>query len=239
MVKYAQAALGLVLLAASGSNAFVSPRSRIGAPTTAMRRSVSASQQLDQFDQFDEDNRKLRETLESLGQSVSDAITASDEADLDDEARVELKKRLMRQRLAPAGRTVKLSLSSKVGVRLCQVEPGVKISKQTLDFDSLTFGEAASAGKKIETFDKDVLEDRLDPNFRGLVVESVDTEGQGYAQGIRPGDLLMASSATVGDVRCCCSMLLVSCYPALLSMYHANMFASFHRACGLRLPWRV
>jgi S1-C subfamily serine protease len=134
-------------------------------------------------------------------ESMSEAIQWDDEENDEFEARVvELKKKRMQQRFGTSiQNTVQLSFKSdsSIGVVLGQVEPGLSLSDKALDMDTLQYNQRANNDET----DALLLRKSVDGAFRGVVVLSVDPNGQGWEAGIRPGNVLTASSATVGEVR--------------------------------------
>jgi hypothetical protein len=174
--------------------------------TPGVRRYVSVSSTFD--DDSEERASKLRETVESLGssylESISDAILWDDAENDEYEARLEHKKALMRQRSLPKGKLVTLSFKTdapKVGLLLAQVTPALSDDQTRIDghsllnFDTLEY----ESGPSSIQFDPTQLPNDL----KGVVAAAVEQDGQAWKAGVRPGDLLMASSATIGDVSCC------------------------------------
>ena len=180
---------------------------------TSIPRHISASSAFDPYSdgdsgQSDDQSQKLRtavENLENFGDSLTEAILRDDVQEEQDERKLELRKQRVRERLSPRGWLVTMSLAGRIGVTLTQVGQGRRLAAAALDLDSLSYRSIASA-KLLETgethiaIDDQSLLDAIDDHFTGLIVQSVEIGSQSWTAGIRPGNILVATSATVGDV---------------------------------------
>jgi uncharacterized protein YheU (UPF0270 family) len=215
MVHY-KVALGalLTLATATQCEGLVSPPREMAArKSTSSRRHVSVSSPLDQYNNDDNDDmtnknsmidptRKLLDTVETLGESLTEAILRDDEDNAHHERMLELKKQRMRERLLPRGWVVNFALDRTMGLTLAQVDTACQLSSQVLDVDTLRY-EPITNYSNVSS----VVQGSTDVNFRGVVVLAVKENEQGWSAGIRPGDIVVASSATVGEVSDVCGVL--------------------------------
>ncbi|KAL3904395.1 MAG: hypothetical protein SGARI_004938, partial [Bacillariaceae sp.] len=97
-----------------------------------------------------------------------------------------------------------------LGFTLCQISKGRKIdSTVRLNLDSLELEKYTSSTASVvqeEEEEEDetrmnlgTIQRRIDGEFQGLVVASVEKESAGWMAGVRPGDILKTSSATIGS----------------------------------------
>jgi hypothetical protein len=97
-----------------------------------------------------------------------------------------------------------------LGITLCQISKGRKVeSDVALNLDTLEM-EAVSrpvvdgedgttdAADPNDRMDVATIQRRIDGEFQGLVVASVQRGSSGWAAGVRPGDILKTTSATLG-----------------------------------------
>jgi hypothetical protein len=203
-----------------------------------MRRNVSASTIGGDGNNNNNNNNgeQLRTAVENLGasymESMSEAIQWDDEENDEFEARVvELKKKRMQQRFGTSiQNTVQLSFKSdiNIGVVLGQVEPGLSLSDKALDMDTLQYKQRAPSSPKNDDTDA-LLRKSVDAAFKGVLVLSVDPNGQGWEAGIRPGNVLTASSATVGEVSLCLRLFFSFCFEIIVhtSDSHLIFYSNF------------
>ena len=120
-------------------------------------------------------------------------------------------------RLSSNSYTVDMPLSTTaeapIGMSIRQVGKGTLISDLELNLDSLTLKETVqpasrSVGddeveEKVQILDEAALinlfENNFGPNFEGVIVSEVYENGLAWEAGIRAGDVLVATSATMGD----------------------------------------
>ena len=126
--------------------------------------------------------------------------------------------------LAPADDMI----SQQIGLSLREVSKNAVLSEYALDMDSLqsqTFMDEKIRDSKRSTpptgagsvqLLTDAKREILDEDFNGLVVSSVVRGGLAWNAGVRVGDKLMASSATMGEV----NML----QPLLTNLYISILF---------------
>ena len=98
-----------------------------------------------------------------------------------------------------------ITSSSMIGMTLRQISASNgKLSNIVLDLDSQQYIRASELKDKkqddvivMEDMDQ---EDTLDSELAGVLVSSVNINGCAYRIGIRPGDWVLATSATIGEV---------------------------------------
>ena len=215
MVNYNVALLAILALSSTTtSNAFIAPQTGVGT-MTSIPRHISASSAFDQFDPYsdgddgpsDDQSQKLRiavENLENLGESLTDAILRDEVQDAQDERMLELRKQRVRDRLSPRGWLVTISLTGSVGVTLAQVGRGRQLAPEALDLDSLSYKSTAFLATETQnSINQQSVLEGLHSDFTGIVVLSVEIGSQSWVAGIRPGNVLVATSATVGNVSVC------------------------------------
>ncbi|KAL7579593.1 hypothetical protein ACA910_007959 [Epithemia clementina (nom. ined.)] len=94
-------------------------------------------------------------------------------------------------------------LSKPVGLTLVQVDRGRQISQVELDLDRIFGGDSHSAtanGNEVDRqrMDWSTIAAGMDKNFKGLLVSSVVKNSAAWEVGVRAGDILTSSSATLG-----------------------------------------
>jgi hypothetical protein len=96
----------------------------------------------------------------------------------------------------------------KLGIALCQISKGRKIDTSmqlnldTLEFESLpsvTSSSIDSGDDDRKAMDVASIQRRIDGEFQGVVVASVEQGSAGWVAGVRPGDILKTTSATLGS----------------------------------------
>lgn len=215
MVKYSTAVV--VLLSLSPVEGF-GPRLLTTllakrASVSTLRRHVSSPTLYDPF--YDDNNDislSIRESSGSLSASYVDSHSESvaDEVDPyeEEQARKQLKKKIIREQSGNFEVTLPLDDAVSLGVSLCEVYSG-EFSEGDLNIDSLRLqsppGESTDSAEAVttgslQTMDQSTMAKRLGPNFRGVIVSSVVQNGEGWNKGIRPGHVLVATSATLGKV---------------------------------------
>eukprot|EP00536_Pseudo-nitzschia_multiseries_P012546 jgi/Psemu1/68361/estExt_Genemark1.C_4850014 len=162
----------------------------------------------------------IGETLSSVTNAAVDSIAnaVKDEPDTDAEA-IARKKNSVTLPLV-----VQSSASDMgMGIRLCQISEGRKLDGfMELNLDTLEVEEREQerlAGDENEgsvgnanandntstttvattTMDVSMIRRRINGEFRGLVVSSVREDSAGWTAGVRPGDILKSTSATLGS----------------------------------------
>jgi hypothetical protein len=153
--------------------------------------------------------------LNSLTNAAVDFVVRLDEPDLD-AAKVDRRREMLQNRNAQKSYKVTLPLASSlttalaqapstvlnIGISLCQITKGRKIdSSVQLNLDSLELEEYQSAidDQNDTRMNPSAIQRRIDGEFQGLVVASVEKGSAGWAAGVRPGDILKTSSATLGS----------------------------------------
>jgi pentatricopeptide repeat protein len=102
---------------------------------------------------------------------------------------------------------VQLALKNKLGLQVMQVNRERVMMPYKLNLDNLAFEEypatpTASNNKNTPNsvqMEPSLLLDNLENSFQGLLVTDVVVDSEAWNQGVRPGDIVMAVSATVGD----------------------------------------
>jgi len=200
MVQYSHHAVFLFSILASTSSraeAFstisssLKSRSLTSCRASQTPRGISATGGLN----FPDDER-----IDNYLDNLSDVMQQDEEEnDLIEEA-LRLKQKRTRERASQFTKTVTLDTSSEkqLGLVVAQVKSGRELvtmgsNRFLLNLDTLNYQEFP------ESVDvAGLLNERVDTSFNGLVVMAVDPKGQAYDEGVRPGDLLLASSATLG-----------------------------------------
>lgn len=123
-------------------------------------------------------------------ESLKSVLDDDDDAD---QAEIEKRREQILRRMGASQKvSFPLSQAKPFGIRVIEVSPGLKPSDVELDLDSLFF-VYMNADSNVE------LIERLDASFRGLMVKSVSETSIAWRSGVRPGDILQAISATIGD----------------------------------------
>ena len=88
-----------------------------------------------------------------------------------------------------------------IGIRLSQINRGRNMNDmEQLDLDTLEYtSPSTSAAAAAEVMDATSFQRRIDGEFQGIVVWSVQEGSAGWLAGVRPGDILTTSSATLGE----------------------------------------
>lgn len=245
MVNYGKAVAFLVTISVVRGFA---PRSESALNPGKLRLQLSATSYLSD----DEENQSLQnfrkdvdrlsenvkgitsQSLESLSRVVTD-----DDVDLY-EAELAKKKRNIQERSREY--QVTLPLTEKLGFTFCQASAGQDFSDVDLNVDSLKFqappAPATSNQQKegeVVTMNPCEVKKRLDPNFRGVVISSVVKGGRAWQEGLRPGDILVSTSATMGDVSRAANVLFAQqCFSAGSHTTHPSYPCI--RQCGPRVP---
>lgn len=203
MAKYTLAVAILVGLATSG-DAF-SPRSVVlqasAGYSTPLKRSEVRRHVSPALNFPDDKGIDLKAALVGATDSLSEAISTDDD---EEETAIALKRKSVQARTTGLY-DVRFSLvdsksvtvNDSIGVTLCQFENGARTSQLDLTMDTLQFDRPLRSSD--ETTDVWNLPD-VDASLKGIVVSSVKIGSQGWEAGVRSGDILTASSATVGTV---------------------------------------
>jgi hypothetical protein len=98
--------------------------------------------------------------------------------------------------------TASMSVSVlSLGITLCQISKGRNLdSVMELNLDTLELEDGTKrTNNNINTWTTSTTRQRIDGEFQGLVVSSVKQGSAGWVSGVRPGDILKTSSATIGN----------------------------------------
>jgi len=205
MVKYGFA-VGVLVASASGSVHGFAPARSLLSPSVkreiraGLRRGISASTLYDpEFDRNDI-NASFQTVSAEYLDSLSGVLSDDDDAV---EVQMALKKKVVKDRVQKSLGTFQLSFSTiaPLGMSLCQVDPGLVFSEVDLNVDTLSSQPAPLPGatQDLATMDLEATKKRIGSKFRGLLVSSVVKGGCAWQAGVRPGDALVATSATIGD----------------------------------------
>lgn len=136
-------------------------------------------------------------------ESISSAV--SDDSDAD-EAEIGLRKQMVENRMKTYKVALPLASSSlegkskvlSIGLCLRQISKGRSFASSCFNLDTLEFEEIGKSSSDSESIDEQSLSRRIDGNFQGLVVSSVTKGTAAWTGGVRPGDVLRTTSATMG-----------------------------------------
>lgn len=141
--------------------------------------------------------------------SIAKAVT--DEPDLD-EAEIAKKKKTVQDRLKVYKVTLPLASTTleekstllSMGLKLRQVEKGRTLGPTELNLDTLTYETYTATEIKSKNSDGERVDEarfarRVDGEFQGVVVSCVDKDSAAWAAGVRPGDIVKSTSATIGN----------------------------------------
>ena len=216
MVKYGRAVAFLATVTAVRGFAPPSESAPLRSSEGQLRLQLSATSYLSD----DEENQSLlnfRKDVDRLSDNVKEITSqhlesfsrAVTDEDVDlYEAELAKKKRNILHSSRDYQVTLPLTTESPLGFTLCQVDVGKEFSDVDLNVDSLMFQPPPpptttfdqNDNGEIIAMDLSVVKKHLDPNFRGVVISSVVKGGRAWQEGIRPGDALLSTSATMGDV---------------------------------------
>jgi len=162
---------------------------------------------------FNNDKDAIGDALSSVTNAAVDSIAnvVKDEPDVDAEE-IARKQKMVQKR--QTGKTYKVTLPlaessvSDIGIRVCQFSKGRNLeSVFELNFDTLLLEDSTkrSADTDEANDNKDTemdmykIQRRIDGEFQGLVVSYVAENSSGWKAGVRPGDILRTTSATLGN----------------------------------------
>lgn len=171
----------------------------------SVQRSVSSSSSHSEYN-----DGSLSDALNSVTNAARESISNAVADDPDaDEAEIGLKKQMVEKRM----KTYKVALplasfslegTSKflsIGLFLRQINKGRALVSSHLNLDTLAyeeFGASDSVGE-LELMDEQGLSRRIDGEFQGIVVSSVTKGSAAWTAGVRAGDILQTTSATMGS----------------------------------------
>lgn len=120
------------------------------------------------------------------------------------EAEAALKKKVVEGRSGNFEVTIPLDETSSLGFSVCEVNSH-DFSDLDLNFDTLRMQEPAKESSStdegsLQTMDQNQIRRQLPRDMKGVIVSSVVRGGWAWNEGIRPGDVLKATSATLGKV---------------------------------------
>jgi len=228
MVRYGAAIAVLLSASVSSVNSFsnveLSSRNLARHTTCTWQRQVAA-----RSSEYDNNNNNNKNKNKSVGDavdalttaardSIHKAVVSADEPDLY-EAEIALKKKLVQERSKTYTVTLPLSKAAatsssilSMGVTLRQINKGRVLSPDELVLDTLSIQRAARVEVDTDTeqveeqdtidrfdFDLPSLARKVKGDFTGTVVSSVSKKSAAWAAGVRAGDILKSTSATLGD----------------------------------------
>ena len=176
-------------------------------------KSSLTSMAADASSSFNNDKDAIGDALSSVTNAAVDSIAnvVKDEPDVDAEE-IARKQKMVQKR--QTGKTYKVTLPlaessvSDIGIRVCQFSKGRNLeSVFELNFDTLLLEDSTkrSADTDEANDNKDTemdmykIQRRIDGEFQGLVVSYVAENSSGWKAGVRPGDILRTTSATLGN----------------------------------------
>lgn len=183
-------------------------------------RHVSASSSFRDFSDKDDINSPADVAVDALQAAVSNATAAmtvlADAADLDEQTAAARRERVLR-RQKDGTFTIQLPVQ-QTGLSIGHVDKNGVLGSVELELDSLRMVNAAQASfeqssttstrtttladgvdsMSISRIDK-VPDNLKESKFSGCLVTAVDTAGAAFQQGVRAGDVLVATSATLGE----------------------------------------
>jgi len=181
-------------------------------PTITTTKSSLTSMAADASSSFDDNDVNIGDALSSVTNAAVDSIAnvVKDEPDIDAQE-IARKQKMVQKRQTEKSYKVTLPLApsavSNIGIRLYQISKGRKLdSVLELNLDTLCLedGSKRSSVTNEQTENNDIEMDfsnirrRIDGEFHGLVVSSVRENSAGWQAGVRPGDILKTTSATLG-----------------------------------------
>jgi len=219
MVRYSNAVFFLIstsaLLYADSFQSLSLPGNAMLSKNTSPDKAISASV----YSSYDGNKKRISEELKESMQKLTFSSPFEDVDDDDFDNYSTSPKDL--SRLSANSYTIELPLSSTLetplGLSLRQVGKGTQISDLALNLDSLNLvtprdiseKAVSKENEKIEnefqiyTLDDTTLvnlfENNFGPNFEGVIVSEVMENGLAWEAGVRIGDVLVATSATMGD----------------------------------------
>ena len=183
------------------------PNARNFVTTIATTKSSLTSMAADASSSFNNDNG---DAFSSVTNAAVDSIAnvVKDEPDVDAE-KIARKQKMVKKRQTKKSYKVTLPLAassaSNIGIQLSRISKGRKIdSDLELNLDTLDIGSGSKSSSKItqsKAMDMDISNTlrRIDGEFQGLVVSSVRENSAAWETGVRPGDILKSTSATLGN----------------------------------------
>lgn len=174
-----------------------------------VQRRVASSSSNPEFNNNNQNGEIIGEAFNAARDSIANAVR--DEPDTDEEM-IALRQQRVQERTKTYTVTLPLVKSSfieeksqvlSMGMSACQVNKGREFEGLELDLDSLEFlkTDAIQEEEGVERLDEVSLSRRITGEFQGLVVSSVTKDGAAWAAGVRPGDIIKSTSATMGSQR--------------------------------------
>ena len=175
-----------------------------------LRREVASASSSPEFSSSAD---ALGDAVSSVTSAARDSIVqaVSDEPD-EEEIEIALRKRLVTERSKTFKVTLPLTSRQKLaegdsilsmGLTLCQIEKGRIVGDTEFNLDSMSMKQATNDivvdNDKVDRVDKTLLAKRVDRDFQGIAVVSVVKGSAAWVGGVRAGDILKGTSATLGD----------------------------------------
>mmetsp|Transcript_2856 Transcript_2856/g.8006 ORF Transcript_2856/g.8006 Transcript_2856/m.8006 type:complete len:1071 (+) Transcript_2856:141-3353(+) len=186
------------------SSQLVSIDARTGARSalSSGRRFVSSTWREPEYDSGE---KQIRAAVSNITSSYMESMSMETD---EEEAEVQQRLDQRNKAFASSGRRdsfrVPFNFEEGFGLSLVQVSAGRKLSSKTFDLDQLISSEktdsnAEDDSQQQQTMDWPTVAGRLNPEFKGLLVSSVAQGSRAWQGGVRAGDVLVSSSATIGD----------------------------------------
>eukprot|EP00980_Cylindrotheca_fusiformis_P000655 scaffold160_cov136-Cylindrotheca_fusiformis.AAC.2 len=172
--------------------------------TTRVQQKVSTSSSHSEYNDGSISDA-LNSVTNAARESISNAVSDNPDAD---EAEIGLRRKMVENRMKTYKVTLPLASSTlegtskvlSVGLCLRQIRKGRSFDTSHLNLDTLVFEEiGAKDSAECESMDEQELSRRVDVQFQGIVVSSVVKGSAAWTAGVRPGDILQATSATMGS----------------------------------------
>jgi hypothetical protein len=170
-----------------------------------MKRDISASSSTPEYPNGDALGEAVMSVAEAARDTLSKAV--SDEPDAS-ETGIALKKRQVQERSKTYKVTLPLTASRvkansilSTGLTFAQISKGRTFSEEQLSLDSLRIGKfnIKVDDENVQAMDREKVERTVDTNFQGVVVSTVIQGSAAWTAGVRAGDMLKSTSATLGD----------------------------------------
>jgi pentatricopeptide repeat protein len=145
------------------------------------------------------DGNSLRDAVSTVTTAYLDAMAAEESAELQQVSELAAKQKMVQARLFRSQKTTsarRVTLPLTMGLVLAQVNVGKQLAPKVLNVDNLTY---ESAVVDEEEMDWESVQSLLPADFRGVLVWSVQRDSPAWLAGIRPADVVLATSATLGD----------------------------------------
>jgi hypothetical protein len=172
-----------------------------------VQRNVSSSSSPPEYN-----DGSLSDALNSVTNAARESISNAVADDTDaDEAEIGLKKQMVQNRMKTYKVALPLASSSlegtskvlSIGLFLRQINKGRAFVSSHLNLDTLKYEEFGASDSvpagELELMDEQGFSRRIGGEFQGIVVSSVTKGSAAWTAGVRAGDILQTTSATMGS----------------------------------------